>query len=91
MNRVLSADTPEADPGRHTTHEVRNQAKPRMQLDVSLDFKLSKRLSLYANVRNLTNEIQKEDAYGSETPHYAREFYHGKFGRPFTLGVKGSF
>lgn len=28
MNRVLSADTPEADPGRHTTHEVRNQAKP---------------------------------------------------------------
>jgi outer membrane receptor protein involved in Fe transport len=62
-----------------------------MQLDLSLDYRLSKRLSLYANVRNLTNEIQKEDAYGSETPKYAREFYHGKFGRPFTAGVKGSF
>src|SRR5688572_26340652 len=65
--------------------------KPRMQLDLSFAFRLTKRLSLYANVRNLTNEIQKEDAYGSETPAYAREFYHGKFGRPFTVGVKGSF
>lgn len=65
--------------------------QPRKQLDVSLDVRLSKRISLYANIRNLTNEVQKEDAYGSETPDYAREFYHGKFGRPFTLGIKGTF
>lgn len=65
--------------------------QPRMQLDVSFDFRLTKRLSLFANVRNVMDEIQKEDAYGPDTPAHAREFYHGKFGRPFTLGVKGSF
>ncbi len=65
--------------------------QPRMQLDLSLDFRLTKGLSLYANVRNVTNEIQNEFAYGSQTPEYAKEFYHGKFGRPFTIGVKGSF
>ncbi len=65
--------------------------QPRMQLDVSLDFRLTKRMSLFANVRNVMNEIQKEDAYGPNTPEHAREFYHGRFGRPFTLGVKGSF
>jgi len=65
--------------------------QPRTQLDVSLDFRIGKRTSLYANVRNATNGIQKEDAYGPDTPTYAREFYHGKFGRAFTVGVKGSF
>ncbi len=65
--------------------------QPRTQLDVSLDFRVGKRISLYANVRNATNEVQKEDAYGPDTPTYAREFYHGKFGRAFTVGVKGSF
>jgi iron complex outermembrane receptor protein len=65
--------------------------QPRMQLDLSLDFRLTKRLSLYANLRNVTNEIQNEFAYGPQTPEYAKEFYHGKFGRPFTVGIKGSF
>jgi outer membrane receptor protein involved in Fe transport len=65
--------------------------QPRTQLDISLDFQVSRRLSIYANVRNATNEIQREHAYGPATPAYAREFYHGKFGRVFTAGVKSSF
>jgi TonB-dependent receptor len=65
--------------------------QPRMQLDLSLDVRLSRRVSLYANVRNATDEIQNEFAYGPQTPRHAREFYHGRFGRPFTLGLKGAF
>ena len=65
--------------------------QPRMQLDLSLDVRLSRRVSLYANVRNATDEIQNEFAYGPQTPRHAREFYHGRFGRPFTLGLKGTF
>jgi len=47
--------------------------------------------SVYLNLRNATDGIQKENAYGSETPRYAREFYHGRFGRVFTVGMKGAF
>ncbi len=65
--------------------------QPRTQLDLSLDVRLARTVSLYANVRNATDEIQNEFAYGSQTPRHAREFYHGAFGRPFTLGLKGSF
>ena len=65
--------------------------QPRTQLDISLDYLIGKRTSLYFNLRNATNEIQNEFAYGSQTPAYAREFYHGKFGRVFTAGVKGTF
>jgi TonB-dependent receptor len=65
--------------------------QPRVQLDVSLDYRLGQRTSFYFNLRNATNEVQNEFAYGSQTPGYAREFYHGKFGRAFTAGLKGSF
>lgn len=65
--------------------------QPRVQLDLSLDYQVTRRVSLYLNVRNVTNEIQEEGAYGPETPAHAREFYHGQFGRVFTLGVKGVF
>ncbi len=65
--------------------------QPRTQLDVSLDYLIGKRTSLYFNLRNATNGVQNEFAYGSQTPGYAREFYHGKFGRVFTAGVKGTF
>ncbi len=65
--------------------------QPRTQLDLSMDYHLSRRIHLYFNLRNATNVIQIQNAYAPETPSYAREFYHGKFGRIFTLGVKGPF
>jgi TonB-dependent receptor len=65
--------------------------QPRIQLDVSLDYRLGKRISAYFNLRNATNQMQREYAYGPETPGYAREFNHGSFGRVFTAGLKGSF
>jgi outer membrane receptor protein involved in Fe transport len=65
--------------------------QPRVQLDVSLDYRIGRRTSVYVNLRNATNQIQKEDAYGPQTPRHAREFYHGRFGRVFTVGLKGAF
>ena len=63
----------------------------RLQLDLSLDYQLGKRTSLYLNVRNATDGIQKVNVYGPQTPVYAHEFNHSKYGRPFTIGLRGSF
>jgi len=65
--------------------------QPRTQLDLSFDYRIGRQTSMYFNLRNATDAVQKEDAYGPQTPAYAREFNHGLFGRAFTLGVKGSF
>ena len=63
----------------------------RLQLDLSLDYRLNERISLYCNLRNATDGMQEVQAYGPQTPAYAREFNHSRYGRPFTLGVRGSF
>ena len=65
--------------------------QPRTQLDLSLDYQVSRRVLLYLNVRNATNVVQLENARGSQTPRFAQEFYHGVFNRIITVGVKGSF
>jgi TonB-dependent receptor len=63
----------------------------RTQLDLSLDWRLGKRTSLFFNVRNVTNGAQEEHIYSAQTPDYAHEFSHGTLGRVFSFGVKGSF
>jgi outer membrane receptor protein involved in Fe transport len=65
--------------------------QPRLQLDVSADYRFSRRFSLFCNLRNATNAMQEEHIYGPETPRHAREFLHARLGRVFTLGLKGSF
>jgi iron complex outermembrane receptor protein len=66
---------------------------PRLQLDINMNYQLRKNLMFYINLRNATNESQRESAYGSDTPAHVRSsyFYYGEFGRVFSLGVKGTF
>lgn len=63
----------------------------RTQLDLSLDYQIGPRLSVFANVRNVTDDPQEEHIYSSLTPAYAREFSHGTLGRVFSFGIKGTF
>ena len=63
----------------------------RLQLDVSTDYRLGRRTSLFCNVRNVTNTLQEEHIYQAETPGYAHDFLHGKLGRIISLGIKGTF
>ena len=65
--------------------------QPLTQLDLSLGYQVSRRVLLSLNVRNATNVVHLENARGSQTPRYAKEFYHGVFNRIITVGVKGSF
>lgn len=63
----------------------------RTTLDLSLDFQLSRRLSLYGNAQNVFNVPETLQRYGPETPHYAKHHRETKHGVQITVGVKGVF
>ena len=63
----------------------------RLLLDVSAEYRVRKGVSVYATVRNLTNEVQNEQRYAAGTPYYARNYGTTDTGAFFTLGLKGEF
>jgi iron complex outermembrane receptor protein len=65
--------------------------KQRDYLDLNVEYQLRKNLSLFAVGRNVTNEPQDYEAYGAQTPAYARYNFGEEFGVQFNFGVKGSF
>ena len=65
--------------------------KSRRQIDVNVEFRLSRRIAAYATVRNLTNMSNVTENYAPGTPAYARTKQIDLFGAAYTLGVKGSF
>jgi TonB-dependent receptor len=66
-------------------------ALPRLQMDLSLEGRVSKRVTLYCNIRNLSARQERQSAYGAATPAYGRPYYIGTFNREFSVGIKGSF
>lgn len=65
--------------------------KSRLQIDVSVEWRFSRRLGAYATVRNLTNMSNVAEAYAPNTPAYARTRQIDLFGAAYTFGLKGSF
>jgi len=63
----------------------------RTTLDVSMGFRLTKRLSLYGNAQNVFNKPETAHRYGPETPEYAKHHREVKHGGQITMGVKGTF
>jgi TonB-dependent receptor len=64
---------------------------PWMQLDVSAEYRLGPRMSVFAAVRNLTDASRIQESYGPTTPWYARLRQESRFGAMWNVGVKGSF
>ena len=65
---------------------------PRMYIDANLVFRLTKRLSLFINGRNLTDVPQDDQRYApGVTPAYAQLYRRELFGTAYTFGIKGSF
>lgn len=64
---------------------------PRTTLDVNLDYRLTARLSLFANARNALGVNPVAYRYGAETPEYARQFRIQKHGGQYMLGIKGTY
>lgn len=64
---------------------------PWLQLDLSAEFRLNRRLSVFFAARNLTNASRIIESYASNTPWYARLRQESSFGAMCNVGVKGSF
>lgn len=63
----------------------------RLMLDLSLEARLHKRVSLYLTGRNLTNVSTDRERYAVDTPYYARRFQVGESGAFYSIGLKGEF
>ncbi len=68
-----------------------NYTSPRLNVDFNAEFRLMRSLSLFANVRNLSNVPWRLEAYGPNTPAYARGTRWIEYGPNVLFGVKGSF
>ncbi len=77
--------------GANTEQETRNYRAPRTTLDINIEFRLTRRIAFFANVRNLTDVPWRYDAYGPNTPDYARSTRWAQYGANILVGVKGSF
>jgi outer membrane receptor protein involved in Fe transport len=65
--------------------------EPRVNLDISGEYKLNRRYNLFFAVRNILNQEQVIERYSAASPSYASEYRHEEFGVNFSLGVKGRF
>lgn len=65
--------------------------EPRFNLDLSAEYKLTKRFNIFAGVRNILNQEQVIQRYSQDSAPYARDFRHEEFGVNYSLGVKGRF
>jgi TonB-dependent receptor len=65
--------------------------RSRYNIDLSGEYKVSKRFAIFAGVRNVLNEPQVIERYNSVSPGYSRNFRHEEFGINFSAGIKGTF
>lgn len=65
---------------------------PRLNLDVNAEYMFTKRLSLFANARNVTNVPQDlQHINPAVTPGYAWLYRRESYGVQISIGVKGSY
>jgi len=65
--------------------------RDRYNIDLSGEYKISKRFAIFAGVRNLLNEPQVLERYNPDSPAYSKVFRHEEFGINFSAGIKGTF
>jgi TonB-dependent receptor len=63
----------------------------RVTFDVNAAYVFSKRIELFANVRNIFNKPQDLQRYNDTSPGYSNLYRREKFGAQITIGVKGTF
>jgi len=64
---------------------------PFTYLDINGDYRISKRLKVYAVVRNVNSSIKPLERYNPATPEYAKRYNYGTNPMEFSFGVKGEF
>ncbi|WP_414663903.1 TonB-dependent receptor [Horticoccus sp. 23ND18S-11] len=63
----------------------------RYNIDVNAEYTFSRRVTIFANARNILNTPQDLERYSPETPGYTHTYRTEEFGVQFALGVKGTF
>jgi len=83
---TLVAESPRSiEPGTYTW-----QSK-RLYIDLSGEYTLTKRIGIFASMRNLNDATEDTERRGPNTPDYAQLNSREDFGSLWTIGVKGSF
>ena len=82
LNSVANAGT---EPGTF------RYATERLYIDVIAEYKFTRRLALFMNLRILNDATEATETYGPNTPHYARLRNITDFYSLWTFGLKGNF
>ena len=67
-----------------------NWAAKRMYIDVTLDYNLSRRFTLFGSMRNINDQTEDSKIYGPNTPSYARFRQRVDYGSAWTFGLRGN-
>ena len=68
-----------------------NWISKRLYIDLSGDYRLSNRFSLFASMRNLNDATEDTERLGPNTPAHAQLLSREDFGSLWTMGIKGTF
>jgi outer membrane receptor protein involved in Fe transport len=63
----------------------------RYNFDLNAEYTFSKRVTVFANARNILNTPQDLERYSPDTPGYTHTYRSEEFGVQFAVGVKGTF
>jgi iron complex outermembrane recepter protein len=68
-----------------------NWQSKRLYIDLSGDYSLTRRIGLFASMRNLNDATEDTERLGPNTPAHAQLLSREDFGSLWTIGVKGTF
>jgi TonB-dependent receptor len=77
--------------GRSIEPNTYNWGSKRLYLDVSADYILNRRFTLFASMRNIANQTEDSKIYGPNTPDYAKFRQRVDYGSAWTFGLRGTF
>jgi TonB-dependent receptor len=77
--------------GRSIEPDTYNWGSKRLYLDVSADYVLNRRFTLFGSMRNINDQTEDSKIYGPNTPDYAKFRQRVDYGSAWTFGLRGTF
>ena len=71
--------------------ESYNYEEPRLTLDATIEYALTRYVGLFIGAKNVTNEARTIGRYSDVTPAPSRTYLEEKFGASYFFGIKGTF
>ncbi len=77
--------------GRSIEANTYNWGSKRLYLDVTADYVINRRFTLFGSMRNINDQTEDSKIYGPNTPDYAKFRQRVDYGSAWTFGVRGQF